>query len=514
MTFACVILAVLSIWDYPSRQIRHEQLSRQFVAAVRAGDTPTMVETCEKGVRLLPDDPTWAYNLACSLAYRKDVKPALDQLEKAIDLGFRNADAIAADKDLSRLSGERRFRELVEYAREISTRRILTGPLATVPATGVTGVSVKLGEQNVDWNFDLGCFEARLKLAVVGAGGNHGDLYMNRDLDHSLLNLKDFPGLTRVSLDEAACSRRLDRDLPNMLFPLPVFGNASRAFRTGPMWRSMPRNMMTCESHRMKVFARMYASNQFWVFPIHADCPPVGTNGDVLASQAPYYLATCGSSYTDQYYLRAGLQVSRSLDARVKAEIVRRGLLAPTVQTLIRKSLQNVVGDADYLSAKAHPTAFPANGLDLARLVKTATELEVDDIPPVAAVQVGMKPNSYRGALSEVTYVSPFACAFVLRADENERDFRITAAGGDEYAFVQVHGKSEAVTIERLGPNAARVLLKKDRIPVNDRVDVAVFARRTGRGWGAPSFVSFATVDPAAPYSDPVLTPQPQPTEE
>ena len=44
--------------------------------------------------------------------------------------------------------------------------------------------------------------------------------------------------------------------------------------------------------------------------------------------------------------------------------------------------------------------------------------------------------------------------------------------------------------------------------PTN-RVDVAVFARRKGTGWGAPAFVSFAVVDPSAEYSDPVLTPRP-----
>ena len=44
--------------------------------------------------------------------------------------------------------------------------------------------------------------------------------------------------------------------------------------------------------------------------------------------------------------------------------------------------------------------------------------------------------------------------------------------------------------------------------------DVAVFAKNAKSGWGAPSFVSFAVVDPAAPYSDPVLTPPPEPVQE
>ena len=144
------LVAVLSIWDYPSRQQEHSRLRRQFMAALRSGDTATMEETCSKGVKLLPDDPTWRFNLACSLAYfPKRTKEALDTLEKAIDLGFRDADAIAKDADLRRLEKERRFEELVEYAREMSRRPLMFGPLATVDATGVFGKSITLGEQNL-----------------------------------------------------------------------------------------------------------------------------------------------------------------------------------------------------------------------------------------------------------------------------------------------------------------------------------------------------------------------------
>ncbi len=56
---SCLLLAVLSIWDYPARQMQHEILRDQFIEALREGDTKTMVETCKKGVALLPDDPTW-----------------------------------------------------------------------------------------------------------------------------------------------------------------------------------------------------------------------------------------------------------------------------------------------------------------------------------------------------------------------------------------------------------------------------------------------------------------------
>ena len=182
---ACIVLAVLSIWDYPARHQTHDALRNQFIIALREGDTETMIETCRKGVQLLPDDPTWHYNLACSLAYMRRPDESLDELEKAIDLGFRDADLIAKDSDLKRISGERRFKELVEYAREMRTKPILSGPMASVDATGVFGRSIALGAQNFSWNFDFGCFIAKLKLASNGSGGNLGDLYMNRDHFHS-----------------------------------------------------------------------------------------------------------------------------------------------------------------------------------------------------------------------------------------------------------------------------------------------------------------------------------------
>ena len=147
----CTILAVLSIWDYPARHPLHVRLRRQFLVACRAGDAAEMEKACQQGITLLPEDPTWRYNLACSLAYFDNRKnAALDALEKAIDLGFRDAKAIRADTDLARLAKERRFSELVEYAEEMSRRPIMFGPMAVVPATGIFGESIALGDAKID----------------------------------------------------------------------------------------------------------------------------------------------------------------------------------------------------------------------------------------------------------------------------------------------------------------------------------------------------------------------------
>ena len=106
---AGILLAVLSIWDYPARQATHERLRAEFVQAVRQGDYGKMATVSRQGVQLLPDDPTWHYNLACALAYREQGGLALTELEKAIHFGFRDADAIAKDQDFARISTLPRF---------------------------------------------------------------------------------------------------------------------------------------------------------------------------------------------------------------------------------------------------------------------------------------------------------------------------------------------------------------------------------------------------------------------
>ena len=473
-----------------------------------------MEKACQQGVTLLPEDPTWRYNLACSLAYFDNRKnAALDALEKAIDLGFRDAKAIRADTDLARLAKERRFSELVEYAEEMSRRPIMFGPMAVVPATGIFGQSVALGEQNLGWDFDVGCFVAHLKLAVASAGGNTGDLYMNRDGGHSPLKAELFPGITQLRLDKEGRDRHMDLDVPNLLVPYPLFGNCSRAFTQGVAWRSLPRALLTADAWRLGAMVKFYLSNQTWVFPANADIAPIGTNGDVFASIAPYWIATAGRSYSDMPYVRAALQASRSFPTDVKREIVRRGLLAPTIQTLIRKSLRGVTNEVAYLSAVAHPTAFPVNGVDVPRLVSAAGAMTEKAIPPLAAVEVSAEAPSAKPPFPELTYATAFAWAYVLRSDDMRRVFLIKAKGAAEYRFAQTHGSGVKVAVEQTAKNEARVVIDRAGMSPTNRVDIAVFGRNPGTGWGAPSYVSFARMDPDAPYSDPILTPRPKPKE-
>ena len=330
---------------------------------------------------------------------------------------------------------------------------------------------------------------------------------MNRDDAHSMLRVADFPGITTVRLDREGHAARMDLDIPNMLFPYPTFGNASRAFNEPRLWRSLPRTIMTREAWRMNSFQKLYLSNQLWFFPAHQDCPPVGRYGDVFASICPYFWVSAGSSYTDQPFLRGALEASRSLRRETKSALVAQGMLAPVIMTLMRKSLKAVTNEVDYLSAAAHPTAFAAGSLDVVRLKRIAAALKPSEIPPLATVSILAQPTQDRPVWSELTYASMFASAFVLRAEDRTRRFRLVAKGAEDFAFKVLRGEDAAKLSQAPFKGVADLEIDRTLMTVTNRVDIGVFGRNAGTGWGAPSYVSFAVVDPSAPYSDPLLTP-------
>ncbi|MDE3084179.1 MAG: hypothetical protein KGJ37_03025 [Verrucomicrobiota bacterium] len=66
-----------------------------------------------KLVRLQPSNATAHYNLACSLALTKRKADALRSLERAIALGYNDADWIMQDPDLEGLKNSPAFQELI-----------------------------------------------------------------------------------------------------------------------------------------------------------------------------------------------------------------------------------------------------------------------------------------------------------------------------------------------------------------------------------------------------------------
>ena len=131
-------------------------------------------------------------------------------------------------------------------------------------------------------------------------------------------------------------------------------------------------------------------------------------------------------------------------------------------------------------------------------------------MPPLAVLWVESVSATSPTAWPELVYSTQFAWSYVLRAPEEKRVFVLKASGGaKEYKFVRTHGTEREATLTPIGRDQAVVEIRASRLNPTNRVDIALFARNPGTGWGAPSYASFARMDPKAPYSDPALTPRP-----
>lgn len=531
------------VWKMPAIWPLHCQLREQSLAAIRKGDPKALETACRRAIAAMPTDPTWNYNLACALAYGPQPGLALTQLEKAIALGFRDASAIANDQDLKRISRYPRFRELIAKARRLAD----TPPPHAIPVSPLqtsAGSPATLTASNLVWNFETGLIDALLSIpqpdtppsalasvflastpaaperSIVqswlndgSAAGNASDLYLNRDDAHSQLKLSDFPLLTPVLCDAEGRSFQAHLDHPTTAFPqnFAVFGNVSRARVSGHLWRSMPRASMTDPALALRMDA-LYRNNQFWVFVAHKDFGVEGI-GDVFPGNAPFQFVAIGSSWSDQPFLRAALAASASLRPLAKTAILRRRLMGPTLQWLFRSTRPGVSSASDYLSPKAHPTAFAKTDLDVPRLVEKAHSLRPETIPPaVQLIPVNstrfpipqpVPERDYSDSLPEFVYATPSAIAYALRTPLAKRQFLFRAVTSPErddsatFAWAVVNGNPAAVKItpptgEPLEtPERGFAEITIDRSKMSSRIDVACFAKSSTTDFGAPSIISF-----------------------
>jgi tetratricopeptide (TPR) repeat protein len=74
-----------------------------------------------KLVRLLPDNPTAHYNLACSFALKNKNAKAIEILRAAIVLGYTDREWMLKDPDLKSLKKYPAFKDLIKQLPEKST---------------------------------------------------------------------------------------------------------------------------------------------------------------------------------------------------------------------------------------------------------------------------------------------------------------------------------------------------------------------------------------------------------
>jgi hypothetical protein len=529
--------AATNVFDMPLLFPKHRYLQQQLMLTVRAGKVAEMETVCREGVALMPQDPTWQYNLACALAYRADKSESLSALEHAIDLGFRDAKSMRVDKDLKPLKDLPKFNELMGKAERLAGTPV-EGAVQVRPSTVLMGMQAEIQGSNTVWNFDYGCFRALFSLMrpeikrISGyasdyhgpaaetlrawmldesASGNFGDLYMNRDDGHSPLVVTNFPGLTSVVYCEEARQKRLHLSLPNTLFDQPVIGNSSMSMVNGPLWRSLPRAIVTDPYQAVFAF-RFYLSNQSWFYPEHKDYDP--EKGDLFPVNSPYYVISQGSSFSDQPFIRAFAATLAAFQPLTKRMLVTRKEVAPTLQMIFRATQKTVKKPEDYLTGAAHPVVFDVANLDVEAMVKLAHALKPEDAPPLVALRTLKDAQPVAGVdyfdtRPEGLFDTPFCIARVVRGLARQRSMTVeakaTSASQDDvkYVWSVLQGDPKKITIKPLNEAASQVEISvdyhgtyrpagTDGTPLSlmsSRVDIGCFVKK-GAYYSAPSFVS------------------------
>ncbi|MHC4379346.1 MAG: TPR end-of-group domain-containing protein [Planctomycetota bacterium] len=92
---------------------RIEWLAERAFALSELGRYSESLELDRSVVSSQPEDPTARYNLACSLCLVGELDAALDELERALALGYRDQAFLAEDPDLQALHGHPRFDALL-----------------------------------------------------------------------------------------------------------------------------------------------------------------------------------------------------------------------------------------------------------------------------------------------------------------------------------------------------------------------------------------------------------------
>jgi hypothetical protein len=339
------------------------------------------------------------------------------------------------------------------------------------------------------------------------AQGFAGILYDNRDRGHSALPSRLFPRLTRLAYSFELVSDGLDYGLAGGLLLSPVvFGNSSTAITNGPAPRSLPRYAMTSPGGP-RAQTSLYVGNDLYVYPEHRDYDDV----DRYPANWPYMLISQGSSGSDQPFLEAIALTLAAFPPETFALMQEKGLVAPTLQMIFRRSLAPVTAPDDYLSGVAHPVVFDATLLRPDLMVATAAAMRPEDVPPLVLLSVekeGFSAAAGLAGLNEKLFDTPSAIARIWRAPSWEKEMILVAAAthhGERpltFAWRLLQGLEDRVKIVPLDPEGRRARVRvnwHDAFAIGDpakmrqtsRVDIGVFASN-GQVISAPAILSIS----------------------
>ena len=340
------------------------------------------------------------------------------------------------------------------------------------------------------------------------ASGLANVVYDNRDRGHSGLRPAAFPQISRSEYAPPFVAEGLDYGEAGWLrFSLPVIGNSSTARTKGPLPRSLGRVALAGQGPAMRSYG-LYAANHVYIYPEHRDHDP--ERGDLLFANTPLFLLSQGSSGSDRPFLDAVALCWSALPPATTARLQAAGLLAPTAQMILRRTLAGVDDDAGYLSPLAHPPVFDAARLQLPAIVDRASRLAPDAIPPMVRLEVRSDFDGRPGRdyleenLGEALFTTPAAVARAWRSYAFTRRITLDAAGTADpngrplrFHWVILQGDPSRIRITLRDPAGAMAEVEIDwHVPppapsglASGRIDLAVFADN-GVEMSAPSTFS------------------------
>lgn len=532
-----------NMFDFPALQASHTQSLRVVAALLQRGEYAQAEKVLRQAIERIPHDAKCHYNLAGVLARQGRNQEALASLKTAVELGFRDADHIVEDENLRTLRDDHRFKEILGKARQPLEDQDGKWRYQITPATPDSG-EVLVTEDNTAWHSRAGLFRTffrfdqpnsdqpiATKKGMVGdllrvwsmegsAAGNHGDLYDNHDGDHSNLDYKSFPQLTRIEFSEAARKRKLHMGAQlSFLYNGVTIGNSSTAVTSSIYWRSQARYALT-HPRGPAVLYLQYVNNHMYFYPEHRDHDPQVNgkgHGDVFPANTPYMIISQGSSGSDRVFMNAVAATLAAFRPDVKKKLTESRTLMAAVQMIFRGSNKMLDNPEDYLTGKAHPTVFKGKQINEEKMVRMAHDMTVDSLPPMVQLEVVEEdqPVVGRGYFDvsprEKLFDTPCAIARVVKSTSYTRRMVVSASNSKDldgkpltYHWVLLRGDPDRVKITRLdktGSKAELLVSYHQRRPIapgskieSNRVDIGVFVHN-GQYYSAPGFVCFCYLD-------------------
>ncbi|MEM6682683.1 MAG: hypothetical protein AAF607_10605, partial [Pseudomonadota bacterium] len=283
-------------------------------------------------------------------------------------------------------------------------------------------------------------------------------------------------------------------------FPGVVFGNSSSAI-VGKKGRSLSRLAMTTGGLAQSS-AWLYRHNHLYVYPEHRDYDAA----DRYPAYWPYHVISQGSSGSDRPFLDAIALTLGAFHPKTLHALEQRGLVAASVQLIMRRNLKGVGGAKDFLTPVAHRPVLKKQDLQPERMVRDAAALKPEHVAPLVSLTVEKEDFKRRAGLAqrdEILFDTPQAVARLWRGFEFTKNLTVSAKTQEnprgaplDFYWRVLRGDQSKIRIEPMDKRGSRVRLSVDwhdpfGSPVSSRIDIGVFAS-DGASQGFPSILSIS----------------------